>query len=34
MTGKNFEMGAELLLDGSKQKKTGNDEGRPATRLV
>lgn len=34
VTGKNFEMGAELLLNGSKQKKTQNDEDSPATRLV
>ena len=32
--GKGFENGAALLLDGEKQKKTFNDEGNPASRLI
>jgi len=32
--GKGFENGANLLMDGEKQKKTFNDEGNPATRLI
>jgi hypothetical protein len=32
--GKGFENGAALLMDGEKQKKTSNDEGIPARRLI
>ncbi len=34
VTGKNFDIGAVLLLDGAKQKKTVNDDGNPSTMLV
>ena len=32
--GKGFENGAALLMDGERQKKTFNDEGNPASRLI
>jgi uncharacterized delta-60 repeat protein len=32
--GKNFEMGAELLMNGEKQKKTFNDDVNPTTVLI
>lgn len=32
--GKNFDFGAEVLLNGEKQKKTSNDQLDPATMLI
>lgn len=34
VTGEEFAAGAQLLVNGAKQKKTGNDAASPATRLV
>ena len=34
VSGTNFDFGAELLLDGKKQKKTTNDEDNPTTMLI
>ena len=32
--GENFGLGADLLMDGARQKKTSNDEGAPSTLIV